>query len=65
MDKLAEWGIAAYHSGRWVPDAMGSIAARKSGNGAAGSSNPSGSSTCLDDADIARKVSGTETERMV
>jgi (p)ppGpp synthase/HD superfamily hydrolase len=67
MDKLAEWGIAAYHSGRWVPDAMGSIAAtRKSGNGAAAghvTANPSGSSTCLDDADIARKVSWLKSIR--
>lgn len=62
MDKLAEWGIAAYHSGRWVAeresDAMGPFA-RKGGNGAvAGTMAPhsSGSSSCLNDVDIARRV---------
>jgi hypothetical protein len=42
MDKLAEWGIAAHHSGRWVAeresDAMGTHA-RQAGNGAAASLN--------------------------
>lgn len=66
MDKLAEWGIAAYHSGRWVAErefeAMGSNA-HKVGNGAAAgypTSNSPGSSTCLNDADIARRVSTTK-----
>jgi len=64
MDKLAEWGIAAYHSGRWVAeresDAMGPFA-RKGGNGAAAgylTSNTAGS--CLNDADIARRVRRVE-----
>ena len=66
MDKLAEWGIAAYHSGRWVEeresDAMGPFA-RKRGNGAAAgylAPNSSGLSSCLNDADIARRVSRAE-----
>ena len=63
MDKLAEWGIAAHHSGRWVSeresDAMGPRE-RKAGNDAAAgyqASNSPGSSSCLNDADIARRVS--------
>lgn len=66
MDKLAEWGIAAHHSGRWVAeresDAMGPFA-RKGTNGAAAgnlASNPPSSNTCLNDADIARRVSRVE-----
>lgn len=58
---LAEWGIAAYHSGRWVAeresDAMGPFA-RKGGNGAAtGYLASNSTSSCLNDADIARRVS--------
>jgi GTP pyrophosphokinase len=66
MDKLAEWGIAAYHSGRWVAeresDAMGPFA-RKGGTGAAAgylNSNSPSSNSCLNDADIARRVSRAE-----
>jgi len=69
MDKLAEWGIAAYHSGRWVAeresDAMGPFA-RKGGNGAvAGTMAPhsSGPSSCLNDVDIARRVSWLKSIR--
>uniref|UniRef100_A0A7I4B6T2 Putative GTP diphosphokinase RSH1, chloroplastic n=1 Tax=Physcomitrium patens TaxID=3218 RepID=A0A7I4B6T2_PHYPA len=69
MDKLAEWGIAAHHSGRWVAeresDAMGPFA-RKGTNGAAAgnlASNPPSSNTCLNDADIARRVSWLKSIR--
>ena len=66
MDKLAEWGIAAYHNGKWVAehefDAMGPFA-RKGGNGAAAgylTSNSPSANSCLNDADIARRVSRAE-----
>lgn len=67
MDKLAEWGIAAYHSGRWVAeresDAMGPFA-RKGGNGAAtGYLASNSTSSCLNDADIARRVSWLKSIR--
>ncbi len=66
MDKLAEWGIAAHHSGKWSieqeRDAIGPFGLTGAIGTVIGSlagykpPQSRGWSNCLNDADIARRV---------